>query len=671
MSVKEETELENQLTFESIYKSITNFEFCKLPGLVVLTGINGSGKTHLLSAIKGGNIRSSLANDYTNDIRLFDSTNIVPADTGAFDPHQHQAQRSNYFQSIRNHRDGVFPALRNIAISLGVPAKYCSSLEKLEAVNKKVFELALNDEVLAEERWKAFQVTVKQHADNVLANFLGQNGDEEWRKKMRKIGVDNPGAYLYSSLDEFYRHPALLWNDVDPFQQAFGQVFVTYRKLLHDNQIYRAFPPGSGAKEKYLTPEEFEAEYSTPPWEFVNRILEESKLDFRVDSPHLHEMSSYEPKLTKLSSNVEMRFQDLSSGEKVLMSFALCLYNTKEKRQEKNFPKLLLLDEIDAPLHPSMAASLLATIKNVLVDERRVAVIMTTHSPSTVALAPEDSIFVMDPKGPRIVKTSKGAALSILTAGVPTLSVSFDGRRQVFVESFRDAKVYDSLYQKYKGTLNTERSLAFVEVGRVNVNGIEQNAGCTQVLRLVHDLAQGGNHSVLGLVDWDGNRQIKGRVHVLSPGIRNGLESLLYDPLILLALLVRENCAFMVEKGLFPDNETYISLGSWNEDLWQRHVDALQHYIFGAQPKAVGIIEVEYLSGVCLKVRQDYLHFDDHRLENKLIETFGFIKPRQKGGGLMQYVIDNILKDHHGFVPKDLLLTFEALLADEVHQTPS
>jgi ABC-type molybdenum transport system ATPase subunit/photorepair protein PhrA len=668
MIVKEEAELVNNLTFASVYKSITSFEPILLPGLVVLTGINGSGKTHLLSAIKAGNVRSSLVTDYTNDARLYDSTNIVPADTGVFDPHQHQAQRSNQFQAMRSYRDAVYPGLRNAAITLGVPASYCSSLEKLEAVNKQVFEIALKDEVLAEERWGEFQRHVKHHADQVLANFLGQNGDEDWRNKMRRIGAENPRAYLYSSLDEFYRNPALLWNDVDPFQQAFGQVFVTYRKLLHDNLIYREFPPGSGVKERYLTPEEFENEYSTPPWEFVNRILEESKLDFRVDSPPLHEMSSYEPKLTKISSGVEMRFQDLSSGEKVLMSFALCLYNTKEKRQEKNFPKLLLLDEIDAPLHPSMAASLLATIKNVLVDERKVAVIMTTHSPSTVALAPEDSIFVMDPNGPRIVKTSKGAALSILTAGVPTLSVSFDGRRQVFVESFRDAKIYDSLYQRYKGFLHTERSLAFVEVGRTNVDGVEQNAGCTQVLRLVDDLARGGNYSVLGLVDWDGDRQATDRIHVLSHGVRDGLESLLYDPLLLLALLVRENSAYMVEKGLFSDHESYTSLASWSSDCWQSHVDNLQNYIFGEQQETVGFIEVEYLSGVCLKVRQDYLHFDDHRLENKLVELFGFIKPKQKGSGLMQYVIDTVLKEHPSFVPKDLLLTLEALLTVDFHQ---
>lgn len=667
MAVKEEFELENQLTFQSVYKSITSFEQILLPGLVVITGVNGSGKTHLLTAIKNKHVQSSLVGDYTSDVRLYDSTNIVPADTGVFDPYQFQAQRSGYFQALRSFREGIFPSLRNTAISLGVPATYCTSLEKLDSVDKQVFETALNDEAQAEQNWQQFQEHVKQHAHSVLGNFLGQNGDEAWRTKMRRVGAENHRAFLYSSSDEFYRNSALLWSDVDPFQQAFGQVFVTYRKLLHDNIIYKEYSAISGSKQKYLTPEEFEVEYGSPPWDFVNRILEESKLDFRVDSPPLHEMSSYEPKLTKISSGVEMRFQDLSSGEKVLMSFALCLYNTKEKRQEKHFPKLLLLDEIDAPLHPSMAASLLATIKNVLVDERRVAVIMTTHSPSTVALAPEDSIFVMDPKGPRLLKTSKGAALSILTAGVPTLSISFDGRRQVFVESFRDAKIYDSLYQIYKTHFNSDRSLAFVEVGRTNTNGIEQNAGCSQVIRLVEDLARGGNQSVLGLVDWDGERTATDRVHVLSPNIRNGLESLLYDPLLLLALLVRENPRYMIEKELISTQDSYISLVSWDEDRWQQHVNVLQDHIFGMPESRDEVIEVEYLSGIRLRIRKDYLHLDDHDLEDKLVGCFGFLKPKTKGSGLMQHIVDNVLKDYPAFMPKDLILTFDSLLSAEVH----
>jgi hypothetical protein len=58
-----------------------------------------------------------------------------------------------------------------------------------------------------------------------------------------------------------------------------------------------------------------------------------------------------------------------------------------------------------------------------------------------VALAPEEAIYSMNALNPRLEKTSKSAALAILTAGVPTLSVSFSGRRQIFVESRTDASL--------------------------------------------------------------------------------------------------------------------------------------------------------------------------------------------------------------------------------------
>lgn len=663
----DEVKLVNTLTFREAYKSIKSMDSISLPGLVIVTGINGSGKTHLLTAIKGGQVLSSIAIDPNSDIKIYDATNIVPLDTGVFDPYSHWAQRSSMFQAMQTHRDALFPGLKSVAKSLGVHEKNSISLERLVELTEDDFFEGFEDKSQAENNWLQFQQQINNHAQHVMNNTFNHNGDESWRNKMRRVAVENPRSLIHSSSDQFYRNAPFLWGDVDPFQQAFGQVFVTYRKLLHDNEMYKSFPPPTAAKEQHLSREEFIEVYGPPPWDFVNRILEESKLNFRVDSPPLYESSQYEPKLTKVSSDVEMRFQDLSSGEKVLMSFALCLYNTQETRQKKEFPKLLLLDEIDGPLHPSMAASLLATINNVLVKERNVAVIMTTHSPSTVALAPEDSVYVMDPTGPRLVKSSKGAALSILTAGVPTLSVSFDGRRQVFVESFRDAKIYDSLYQKYKGHLNTERSLAFVEVGRVNSEGIEQNSGCTQVIRIVGDLAAGGNHSVLGLVDWDGGRKPTNRVHVLSHGVRNGLESLLYDPLLLLSLLVRENCPYMVERGLFPDNESYTSIATWGDSCWQEYVDKLQSYIFSGSLNTGRIIDIKYLSGISLRIRQDYLYLDDHRLEEKLISLFGFIKPKAKGSGLMQYIIDTVLKDHPGFVPKDLISTFESLLGYEVH----
>lgn len=77
----------------------------------------------------------------------------------------------------------------------------------------------------------------------------------------------------------------------------------------------------------------------------------------------------------------------------------------------------------DAHLHPSMTVQFLDVISEVLVRKHGVRVIMTTHSPSTVALAPEGAIFQMERGGAEILPVADRAAIiSILTAGLVTVS---------------------------------------------------------------------------------------------------------------------------------------------------------------------------------------------------------------------------------------------------------
>ncbi|GFM49633.1 hypothetical protein PSCICE_09000 [Pseudomonas cichorii] len=658
----------HNLKFTSIHKSIIGLEEIDLPSFVVLTGVNGSGKTHLLTAIKGGQVSSSIVTNHETDVRLFDSTSIIPTDTGMYDPLQDQSRRSQWFHTITNHREQYFPNLQNFAISLGIPANMCTTPQKIASLSETDLAGFFDSEIKTREVIEQLQTQIKMLGANIANTSFNSIGDDFWRKNAPRVAQTHPEIFMLSSRTDFFRNTNLLWGDVDPFQQAFGQAFVTYRALIHENDRLEKYPPPEAPHIKPLSSEDFVKEYGSPPWDFVNQILEESSLNFRVDSPPLHDIGTYEPKLRKVTSDVEMRFQDLSSGEKVLLSFALCLYNSREVRQTKSFPRLLLLDEVDAPLHPSMAASLLSTIQNVLVKDKNVSVIMTTHSPSTVALAPENAIYAMDPSGPRLLKTSKGEALSLLTTGVPTLSISFSGRRQIFVESRTDASIYDSLYQKYKPKLKSERSLAFVEVGKKNEAGLEQSGGCEQVTRLVTTLSDNGNRSVLGLVDWDGKQIPSPRVHVLSPEIRDGIESLLFDPAIIVALVARENVRHAYEIEILYPNESYVSISDWSSERWQLAVDKLQAITHPTEFKENGSrTSIEYLSGHRLEILTTYLRMDDHALEELLKTKFSFLKARsRRTGELMRHIIDTVLVDFEQLIPIDLLSTFQRLLSVEL-----
>lgn len=653
------------VTFSSPYKSIFRFKTHEFPPFMVLTGRNGSGKSHLLEALQDGKVRSSIAPNPQNDIKLFTATSIIPTDTGRFDPAHEQSQRSQWFSVMETHRASCFPGLQGFVLDQGVPIEHCSTPRKIASLDEASLRQLLPNPEIAVQIEAAIKGQLQNYASNVYAQSHSQIGDAHWRVSAQKILAKRPESFLVDSQSGFFEDTDYVWGEIDPFQQAFGRIFTNYRELIHANDRVEKYPPPDDPTRRYLPKPEFEKLFGPAPWEFVNQVLEECQLDFRLNAPPLHETASYEPKLRKLSADVEMKFQDLSSGEKVLMSFALCLYNSQENRQSKVFPKILLLDEVDGPLHPSMTVSLLRTIQNVLVRDRGVCVILTTHSPSTVALAPEDSIYSMNPKGPNVEKVSRSVALSILTAGVPTLSVSFDGRRQVLVESRTDAALYDLLYQRYKGNLASERSLIFLEVGR-DQSGQEQNGGCDQVIRFVKFLSEGGNQSVLGLIDWDGKREHTTRVHVLSHSVRNGLESLLLDPRLLVAVVCREHLEFAREKCILSAEDTYISLSCWSNERWQVAVHRIQELVLG-NTELKTTIYVSYLDGVSLKISKDYLHLDDHALQGLVVEAFGFLKPKNKrAGDLMTHVAATVLADYPDFLPSDLVDTFRKLLTAEL-----
>ena len=71
-------------------------------------------------------------------------------------------------------------------------------------------------------------------------------------------------------------------------------------------------------------------------------------------------------KFVKKDIRTEVKISELSSGEKILIALAFALYNNDHVTQ---LPKILLLDETDASLHPSMSKQYLHILKNVFVKK--------------------------------------------------------------------------------------------------------------------------------------------------------------------------------------------------------------------------------------------------------------------------------------------------------------
>ncbi|MDQ1550987.1 MAG: hypothetical protein QOD50_409, partial [Actinomycetota bacterium] len=164
---------------------------------------------------------------------------------------------------------------------------------------------------------------------------------------------------------------------------------------------------------------------------------------------------------------MEVEAGSLSSGERTLLLIAMSFYSLSHRSQIISMPEIVLLDEPDSTLHPSMVRSLLDLLVEEFVGVHGVRVMITTHSPTTVALAPDESLFTMHRNGsPRFSKaSSKDAALTQLLVGVPTLSIQSEHRRVVVVESPNDERRYSLLQSVVASTIGSERSLSFMPAG--------------------------------------------------------------------------------------------------------------------------------------------------------------------------------------------------------------
>lgn len=620
-----------RVDFIDEYRSIKEIGISiELPDFVVITGQNGSGKSHLLEAItyKTPNQTHFYVNvsDQEKNLQkrqLVTSINL-PHNIGQTSYSAITEQRKGYYQQYRNYiaQSNATPTSINFESSVGYPA------------NK----------------------IIKKIAENA-------------GKSIRELTYDD---FVHFAPIEDYSYA----NNM--FTSNLSYLFKNYHGKWRENK-FREFLHSEGRNVQYWSEEGFTLKFGEPPWELINKIFEAAALDYLINSPNLEDdpETPFEPLLTNKINNAIISFNDLSSGEKVLISLALSLYNS---RFDVDVPELLLLDEPDAPLHPSMIKSFLNTIQTVFVKEKGIKVILTTHSPSTVALAPEESLFVMNKTNPRLEKVSKDKALRILTSGVPSLSIHYENRRQIFVESKYDISFYERIYQKMVDILDPEISLNFVTP---NSSG---ESDCGQVKYIVDKLRKCGNTQTFGIIDWDAKNNGNDFVKVLGKNKRYSIENYIFDPVLVGCYLLREKLDGISKTELgMQENESYFDLKyfdndrlqimsntilekvknkiediqNWPEDESQWPSDCNKETV--KKIKLCKIFDVKedtvsYVGGKQITISKWFLNMQGHSLEYCLKETFPELKRHRREGDLKNEFLLKVIDDLPELISEDLKL---------------
>lgn len=647
-----------KLTLVRPYKSFRAFKQIELPNFTVITGTNGAGKSQFLSALTEGAITIEEFNDLFPTelpIRMFDSSTLIPNDTGSFSNFQSKQERESTWQQFSNILNS---AKQPLEITL-------SKFPKLSQISlKKVSTLTPQDLLqygvspnMAETIHSEIQSQLTIYSNSLAENFAAQN-PSSYPKLVEGLIASSSVPLIAFDMDTFYDTYPISWQPVDLFQQSFARLFSEYQTKYFENILKLFRKTSLGHDITALSEQDFLDKHGTPPWDFLNDVLQTANLNFRINRPNEYDERPYDPILTDTISGAQIRFNDLSSGERILMSFALCLYHTKDSKLNTKHPSVLLFDEIDAPLHPSMTKSLLDTIQNVLVTERGIKVILTTHSPSTVALSPEAAIYVMSKEEDnRLQKTSKDTALSLLMSGVPSLSISHENRRQVFVESHLDVQYYDKILGKLKPHLHPEISLSFIASTNSKVGG------CAHVKDIVKQLTTYGNPTIRGLIDWDTSNEPESNLVVLGYGLRHSIENYLLDPLLIAILLFQDRNLTRKDLGL-SETETASDIKDFDRERLQHIVDficsTVEPSINNPDPK---LVECSYFGGQKVGIPRYYLTIQGHTLEEIIKSKFPKLKQYHKSDQLKNTILSRVLDEYPSLIPACLIDAFKSLQA--------
>jgi ABC-type dipeptide/oligopeptide/nickel transport system ATPase component len=460
-----------------------------------------------------------------------------------------------------------------------------------------------------------------QVKQQLMSELQESSARHDFGRSSRRAALER---YFNVSRLEQVPHSDLMNGLPDDFAFMLDERDVT-AGLAHVFLAYRL--RAAEAREAGVRDEDLLARLGPPPWDVVNDTFAAADFPFRISSPvGTKILDRYELIIEDTQHHQLLRPMDLSSGEKTLLSVALWLYNAN---QHSRFPRLLLLDEPDASLHPSMTRQFLSVLKDVLVDRYGARVIMSTHSPSTVALVPAEAIFEMRRTTPRISPSaSQATSIGLLTAGLVIVS---PGSRHVLVEDNDDVKFYSMILEVLTdyGPTRDPRAIdpapsimflpASLGTGKGKIPG-----GKSVVMQWLDKLDKPPLAEIFrGVIDRDSGMVGNARLEVLS---RYSIENYYVDPIVVYAVLVDQGTAPAVTSVSIPQGQEAL-LRSLTQEALQEIVDVIGSVV-EAHIAPLTSVDVErhpvyFTNGVTLQYPGWLINRRGHELLESFQKAFG------------------------------------------------
>ena len=396
------------LKLPSRYKSLQEgFVWSDIPSFAVITGVNGVGKSQLLEAIKGRGNRDnnrgnnpSIAREITSSsgpVNLIFSENTTQSGLSLNGLIEYVNNNDQRLLSIRNLDQQIVGCQSNIDNWRRRHSQSTDRIERLQ-LEKNIRDF---DEHIRNFQNQKINVNIYAYEEELsrIARTLRKKVEDLTEDEIRFFAIDN--FETLTTVDELTRFVA---NENLRYMKR-----VTYLSETHQDK----------ERESLVAQER--------PYQTINRIFRQYGFDY-------FEMLNPFPIDGKLDG--EIRFQgkegeiidynSLSSGEQAIVQFVIWSYGQDFRGNRLN---TMVLDEPDAHLHPSMCKMMVEIFTEMSAKKEigggGIRIIITTHSPSTVAFTPEGSLFVMqrEADNKRVIRpTTSEAAVEILSDGIFTFS---------------------------------------------------------------------------------------------------------------------------------------------------------------------------------------------------------------------------------------------------------
>lgn len=381
------------------------FEWNDIPSFAIITGVNGVGKTQLLNILKGRDERNQQLNNICHitdesghDYKIVIST---PESNG---------------QSIV----GLIEYIRG-SVERSVQKEDMERTIKSWQANIDQWKSQLpntpdkNERVRLEQRINSRRIDIINYRSQ-LSSLAVYAYDEELKsiaQRLKKDISDISETDIYNYANPYFN----TLTEIDDFREFLRQENETYKnrlsELMDDGKVDLATELSKTEKS----------------YQMINRLFKKYGYnDYKMLKPFKKEdyrQVTQQPQIAFQGKRGEIVGYDaLSSGEKVIVKLIIWAMGTDIRGNRIN---TMLLDEPDAHLHPSMCKMMVEILSEISKPKEEggsgIRVIISTHSPSTVAFAPEGSLFVMkkDDKGQRTIKqTAVVEAEGILSEGLFT-----------------------------------------------------------------------------------------------------------------------------------------------------------------------------------------------------------------------------------------------------------